>query len=146
MRLVCALLVVLTLAGAFAADPVEVPVPRPEPLLAMDLGGGLSSYIISSHLWTGWARYLETVPAKRLLEGIGSWTAIQNLQNPEEAESRLPVLHDHGSGVFRYEPGWGHVAFNADEGKPVRVSPHVEARYRAVPRSATRHGFKLIRL
>ena len=146
MRLICALLVVFALAGAFAADPVEVPVPRPEPLLAMDLGGGLSSYIISSHLWTGWARYLETVPAKRLLEGIGSWTAIQNLQNPEEAETRLPVLHDYGIGVFRYEIGWGNLVFSEDEDQPARLNLDVEARYRAVLRSAKRHGFRLIML
>lgn len=139
-----ACLIFLSSVAAVAQEPVEVPVPRPEPLLAMDLGGGLSSYIISSHLQTGWARYLETVPATVLRDGIGSWTACQQLRSPEDAEAILGPLHEYGIGVFRYELGWGNVQYRRDLSGPLQLTPGAEQLYRAVLRAANRHGFRLI--
>jgi len=140
--MLAALLVLAPQAKAQA--PVEVPVPRPEPLLGMELGGGLSSYIISSHLQTGWARYLETVPATRLLNGIGSWTACQQLRQPEDAERILGTLHEYGIGVFRDEIGWGSTRYRDGLAQPMRLNGNAEAIYRAVLRAAKAHGFRLI--
>jgi hypothetical protein len=129
-----------------AQERVEVPVPRPEPLLGMNGGGGFSSYIISSHLQTGWARYLETVPALRLKDGIGSWTACQQLREPADAERILGTLHRYGIGVFRYEIGWGNTEYRDDLAQPMRLHAHTEGVYRAVLQAAKRDGFRLIML
>lgn len=142
-RLLALLALMLGLPAA-AQQPLDVPVPRPEPLLAMDLGGGLSSYIISSHLQTGWAHYLETVPATVLRDGIGSWTACQQISDPAAADRILGTLHDYGIGVFRVEVGWGSTEYRANPADPMRLSGHADAVYRAILRSARAHGFRLI--
>jgi hypothetical protein len=141
-----AFLLLASLSAVAAPEPVDVLVPRPEPLLGMELGGGLSSYIISSHLQTGWARYLETVPATRLIGGIGSWTAAQNLRMPEDVERILSTLHEYGIRLFRYEIGWGSTAYRDDLAQPMALQPHVEAVYRAALRASKARGFRLLML
>ena len=122
----------------------EIPAPRPEPLLGMHLRGGLSSYIISSHYWTGWARYLETVPVTRFLRGIGSWTAGQWLRKPEDVERILVKLHEYGIHLFRYEIGWGKTLYREDLSEPLRLLPRIEEIYRRALRASKRHGFELL--
>jgi len=141
-----ATLALCCLTAGCTQQPVEVPVPRPEPLLGMNTGGGFGSYIISSHVQTGWARYLETVPALRLKEGIGSWTACQQLREPEDAERILGTLHRYGISLFRYEIGWGNTEYRDDLSQPMRLNSHTEAMYRAALQASQRHGFRLLML
>lgn len=131
-------------AGCAQQQEVEIPVPRPEPLLGMNLGGGLSSYVINSHLQTGWGRYLETVPATRLTEGIGNWTFANRLREPEDAERILGRLSANGIRYFRYEYGWGHTEYREDTRHPLRMKPRNEAMYRAILQASKRHGFKVV--
>jgi hypothetical protein len=139
-----AVLVACCLGAGCAQERVDVPVPRPEPLLGMNTGGGFSSYIISSHLQTGWARYLETVPALRLKEGIGSWTACQQLREPEDADRILGTLHRYGVSLFRYEIGWGNTEYRDDLTQPMRLNARTDSLYRAALRASKRSGFRLI--
>lgn len=138
------LLALWVAVGDCAQEGVELPVPRPEPLLGMNTGGGFASYIISSHLQTGWARYLETVPAVRLKYGIGNWTSCQKLRTPDDTDRILGALHEYGFGVFRQEIGWGSTEYRDDLAEPMRLTTSADAIYRATLRAAKRHGFRLI--
>ena len=137
-------LTVCCLSAGCAQQPVEVPVPRPEPLLGMNTGGGFASYIISSHLQTGWARYLETVPALRLKEGVGSWTACQQLREPADAERILGPLHRYGISLFRFEIGWGSTDYRDDPAEPLRLNSRTEGLYRAALQVSKAEGFRLL--
>ncbi len=138
------MMALLSLNAGCAQPPVDVPVPRPEPLLAMNLGGRFSSYIISSHLQTGWARYLETVPAKRLVDGVGNWTTCQQIKRPADADWLLGTLHECGIGAFRAEVGWGHTQYRSDLRQPMELSGDMDAKYRAILQASRKHGFRLV--
>ncbi len=143
-RLSAAIMLSTVLGEGCAQREVEVPCPRPEPIMGLNLGGGLASYIISSHLQTGWARYLETVPATTLLNGIGNWSAANQLRRPEDADRVLGALRERGIRLFRREVGWANTVYREDLGQPMRLTDGMDALYRAILQASKRHDFRVI--
>ena len=136
------LLAALLFLTGLPAEEIELDIPRKEKLVGLNLTGFLGSYIINGHYTTGWARYVETVPAKRLLDGIGIWGVMpKDAGNCDDFFRRCAEI---GLRYVRWEVSWGLGAYRTDLSQPYRLIPDVEKRLLAGLKASKKHGVKVV--
>ncbi|MDP6379901.1 MAG: hypothetical protein QF662_01040, partial [Phycisphaerae bacterium] len=100
------------------------------------------SAVINGHYTTGWASYVETLPTKHLLDGIGIWGVPPN--KPENCDNFFRRCAELGIRHLRWEIGFGSGQYRTDATKPYRISASHERRLLAGFCASKKHKVKIL--